>query len=133
MNHYQWDTKNKLLTALIAVIFALSPFLSRGVGDTAKEFAAATNNDVLNPSEWLDALKKNLTIPKLTPPSSTSSSAGDLLKESAPTLQKINADLKEEVGIDFSKFFSWVAKMLKIAFEYLIAVLENISKALNPK
>lgn len=121
----------KLLAAyLFAVVLALAPLASLGVADTGKNFAA-TVGELLNPDTWFKALKQNITIPLSKDQEVKIPTPEEALKEASPKLQEVNKEIREEVGIDFAKFIGWFARVLKVFFQIIVDLLEQVSDALK--
>lgn len=91
---------------------------------------AASVGEFLKPETWFGVLKKNITLPvldeKITVPT-----PAQALEDASSTLRDINKDIKEEVGIDFAKFFGWFARVLKAFFQVIVNLIETISKTLS--
>lgn len=122
--------KELYITYLLAVVLALSPFVAFGVAEDKKEFAA-TVGELLNPDAWFKALKENITIPISKDQEVKIPTPEEALKEASPQLQEVNRGVKEEVGIDFAKFIGWFAKVLKVFFQIIVNLLEQVSEALK--
>jgi hypothetical protein len=88
--------------------------------------------DLLNPSKLFDVLKRNITIPISTDQSVQIPTPEQALEQSSPQLQEVNKDVKEETGIDLAKFIGWFAGMLKLLFQIIVDLLDNVSKSLDP-
>jgi len=93
----------------------------------------------LNPNAWFNAFREGITIQI---PSVGTSSLGstvklptpeETLKRLSPKLQEANTDVREETGIDFAKFFAWLAKVAKAFFGIITGLLESLSQALEKK
>ncbi len=123
-----FKNKNLLAVYFLSVMLTLAPFLSLGFADTKSGFAI-TAGELLNPDKWFEILKENITIPISKDQEVKIPNPEEALKESSPKLQEINKGVKEEVGIDFAKFFGWIAKVLKAFFQVIINLLEALSKA----
>ncbi len=124
-------SRKLLIVYLFSVMLALVPFTGLGLGDSPQIQLAATAGDLLNPDKWFEALKKNITIPiskdreiKLLTPEET-------LQEVSPRLQEINTGVQEETGVDLAKFIKWFAEVLKVFFQILVNILEQVSEALG--
>ncbi len=128
MNPFQ--DKKLLAVYLFAVMLALAPFVSFGVIDTRKNFAS-TVGELLNPDTWFKALKENITIPISKDQEVKIPTPEEALKEASPKLQEVNREVREEVGIDFAKFIGWFAKVLKVFFQIIVNVLEQVANALK--
>lgn len=122
--------KELYITYLLAVVLALSPFVAFGVAEDKKEFAA-TVGELLNPDAWFKALKENITIPISKDQEVKIPTPEEALKEASPQLQEVNRGVKEEIGIDFAKFIGWFAKVLKVFFQIIVNLLEQVSEALK--
>jgi len=113
-----------------------SPLVSFGI-EEAKNELAATVGSLLNPDEWFKAFKKNITIPTSGPAGQdkgkeiTVPTPEEALREAAPKLQEINVGVREEVGIDLAKFIGWFAKVLKVLFQIVVSLLEQVSMAMG--
>lgn len=127
MNRFK---KELYITYLLAVMLALSPFVAFGVAEERKEFAA-TVGELLNPDTWFKALKENITIPISKDQEVKIPTPEEALKEASPQLQEVNKGVREEVGIDFAKFIGWFAKVLKVFFQIIVDLLEQVSNALK--
>lgn len=122
--------KELYITYFLAVALALSPFVAFGVTDSRPEFAA-TVGELLNPDTWFKALKENITIPISKDQEVKIPTPEEALKEASPQLQEVNKGVREEVGIDFAKFIGWFAKVLKVFFQIIVSLLEQVSNALK--
>ena len=114
---------------------AFSPAISFGQDLTLPSGLAVISADILKPEKLFDALKKNITLPISGATSTLKNteipSPGQTLDKVSPQLQEINRDVREETGIDLSKFLSWFAKILKAFFQIIVALLEKVSQALK--
>ena len=125
------NSKGKLTRIyLISVALALTPFVSFGQ-DSGKNGFAAVTKDLLNPDKLFEVLKNNITLPLFKEKGVNLPTTSDALKEAAPKLKEISSGIKEETGIDLSKFLSWFAKILKVFFQIIINLLEQVSKILG--
>lgn len=122
--------KRLLLTYFLAMMLALAPFISFGVGDTTKGFAT-TVGDLLNPDTWFKALKENITIPISKDQEVKVPTPEQALKEASPKLQEVNKGVKEQTGVDLAKFIGWSAGVLKVFFQVIVNMLEQVSNALK--
>lgn len=122
--------KELYIPYFLAVMLALSPFVAFGVVEERKEFAA-TVGELLNPDTWFKALKENITIPISKDQEVKIPTPEEALKEASPQLQEVNKGVREEVGIDFAKFIGWFAKVLKVFFQIIVNLLEQVSQALK--
>lgn len=112
---------------LFLMIFPLASF-------AAAPGAATETGSLLNPDKLFEAIKKNITIPLPTGQQKVEiPKPEDALKNASPKLQEVNKDVKEETGIDLGKFISWMAKVLKLFFRFVVDILEAVANALNPK
>ena len=57
----------------------------------------------------------------------------EALKDASPKLQEVNKNVKEETGIDLGKFISWMVKVLKLFFRFVVDILEAVANSLNPR
>lgn len=120
----------KVLFGLMAFcVFSVSWAQVSLAGSGELQFAASIG-EFLKPETWFGVLKKNITIPvldeKITVPT-----PAEALEGASSTLRDINKDIKEEVGIDFAKFFGWFARVLKTFFQVIVNLIETISKTLS--
>lgn len=118
--------RSKIYNILFLMIF---PF----VGFAAVPGAAAETSSLLNPDKLFEAIKKNITIPLPAGQKVEIPKPEDALKNASPKLQEVNKDVKEETGIDLGKFISWMAKVLKLFFRFVVDILEAVANALSPK
>lgn len=126
------------LTYAIFMALALAPSIALGFSYAQDGYAAITA-EFLNPDKLFKELKKNVTIPifqegseiKVSTTSLKVPTTSDVLKEASPKLKEINTDVREETGIDLSKFLSWFVKILKIFFQLVVDILEKVSQALK--
>ncbi|QQG45287.1 MAG: hypothetical protein HYW89_04810 [Candidatus Sungiibacteriota bacterium] len=124
-------SKNNLLYIWsLAMLLALTPFASFGIEETKKEFAA-TVNELLDPNKWFELFKKNITIPISPNEQIEIPTPEEALKKSSPQLKEVSRGVKEETGIDLAKFIGWSAKVLKVFFQVIVDLLEQVSKALG--
>lgn len=108
-----------------------APFVVQGKeGNTVAGFAT-TVGELLNPDKWFEILKKNISFPITKDTKVKVPTPEEALDEASSTLRDINKDIREEVGIDFAKFFGWFAKILKVFFQIIVNLLETISKTLT--
>lgn len=125
------NPKSKLaIIYFISVALALTPLISFGFSFSQKGLAA-TVGDLINPDKWFNALKQNITIPLSKDQEVKIPTTSDVLKEASPKLKEINIGVKEETGIDLSKFLSWLAKILKVFFQIIVNLLEKVSETLK--
>ncbi len=122
--------KKLLVTYFLAMMLALTPFVSFGVGDARKELAT-TVGDLLNPDTWFKALKENITIPISKDQQVKVPTPEQALKDASPKLQEVNKGVKDETGIDFAKFIGWFARVLKVFFQIIVNLLEQVSESLK--
>lgn len=118
-----------LVGTLTILVFSVG-WSRMALAENSKLQFAAMVGDLLKPEKWFEVLKKNITIPVLDEeiniPTPTKT-----LEDASSTLRDINKDILEETGIDFAKFFSWIAKVLKVFFQIIINLIETISKTLS--
>lgn len=115
-------------------VFLLFPVVAHGAG-SYDGFAGAAA-EFLKPDAWLNAFKKGVTIQ--IPAIGTTSlqeielpTPEEALKQASPKLQEINIDVREETGIDFAKFFGWLAKVFQTFASVFIGLLETASESLK--
>lgn len=107
------------------------PFVVHGKeGNTVAGFAT-TVGELLNPDKWFEILKKNISFPITKKTEVKVPTPEEALDEASSTLRDINKDIREEVGIDFAKFFGWFAKVLKVFFQIIVNLFEAMSKTLT--
>lgn len=130
--------KSLWIVGFLSLMLAFAPFVGLGVTEVKNEFAAAAT-ELLNPDRWFEMLKRNITIP-LPNFSADKSKKGEevkiptpeeALKEASPQLQEVSRGVREETGIDLAKFIGWSAKVLKVFFQVIINLLEQVSKAMG--
>lgn len=125
------NPKSKLaIIYFISVALVLAPFISFGQNSGKNGFATVTG-DLLNPDKLFEVLKNKITLPLFKGKEVNLPTTSDALKEAAPQLKEISSGIKEETGIDLSKFLSWIAKILKVFFQIIINLLEQVSKTLG--
>lgn len=93
--------------------------------------ATVTLGEILNPDKWFEAFKKNITLPLSTSTEIKIPTTEDVLDRASTTLRGINEDIREEVGIDFGKFVGWSARVLKLFFQVITNILEQVAKYLE--
>lgn len=119
-------------TPLIHILVAVSVLAAPCVGLASGLQYAGAAADLLNPDNLFDILKRNITIPINTEQKIEILTPEQALEKSSPQLQEVNQDVKAETGIDLAKFISWFAGMLKLVFQIIVDLLDNVSKALDP-
>ena len=94
---------------------------------------AVTAGDLLDPNIWFNSLKENITIPLPTVGNGNIEipTPQQTLEENAPKLKEINTQVKDSAGVDFGKLIGWFTSFLKFIFQFVISLLENLSKALS--
>lgn len=102
------------------------------IGFAAEPQYAGALADILNPDKLFDSLKRNITIPVGPDEKIEIPTPEQALQQSSPKLQEVNKDVKTETGIDLAKFISWFAKVLKLFFQIIVDLLDNVAKALDP-
>lgn len=107
------------------------PFVVHGKEGKVTAGFATTVGELLNPDKWFEILKKNITFPITRGTEIKVPTPEEALEGASSTLRDINKDIREEVGIDFAKFFGWFAKVLKVFFQIIINLLETLSKTLT--
>lgn len=118
----------------LTVILLTVPFIGLGASlDFKKEYAAQTIpiNDFINPDKWFDILKRNITIPISKENIVSIPTPEEALKQSSPQLREIGRGVQEETGIDLAKFIGWMAKTLKLFFQIVINLLENVARSFS--
>ncbi len=115
-----------LAAAILLLPLSVNAFYVKGDG-----FSATVIGEIINPDRWFDTLKQNITIPVSGQENLNIPIPQEALKSASPKLAEINKEIQEEVGIDFAKFFGWLAKILKIFFQFIISLIESLSKALG--
>ncbi len=127
-NTRMWREYKKHIFALSLALFVV-PFVVFGAMP-GKEFAATVGN-LLNPDYWLEALRQNITVPTSTDTEITLPTPKEALEKSSPKLREINLDIREETGVDLAKFIGWFAKVLKVFFQIVTDLLDDVSKAMR--
>lgn len=115
---------------LLSVVLLIIPFIGSGEGiNLPKEYAAEiiSTSNILNPSKWFEVIKRNITIPIPKGKIINIPTPEEALKGAAPQLLEINRGVEEETGIDIAKFIGWMAKVLKIFFQFIIDILKAVS------
>lgn len=121
--------------ALYVLVFVLMAVPTLAAAESTAYAGSAA--DLLNPDKLFDALKKNITIP--IPAFEEGEKGQDVqvptaketLEKVSPELQEVNKGIREETGVDFAKFISWSAKILKLFFQTVVDLLETVSKAMQ--
>lgn len=137
MNHWQ------KAVYLFSTLIALAPFSVLGImahSHASVSLSGADINQNINPSDVLDLLKKNITIPQgITLPTNLGNTNSLTVLPSSQTpwnLQTVQDWLKNEVGIDVVKLFHWLFAMGKIILgffmQFLTMVLGAVSKITKP-
>lgn len=135
---YLWYNRymKRNFPAFLAV-FLLFPVVAAHGAGSYDGFAGAVA-EFLKPDAWLNAFKKGVTIQ--IPAIGTTSlqeielpTPEEALKQASPKLQEINIDVREEIGIDFAKFFGWLAKVFQTLASVFIGLLETVSESLKTK
>ncbi len=131
--------RNYIPKAIITFIFISiaiisgTPFMVQGEDGNRTASFAATVGELLNPDKWFEVFKKNITFPITKDTEVKVPTPEEALQGASSTLRDINKDIRDEVGIDFAKFFGWFAKVLKVFFQIIINIIETISKTLTPE
>ena len=121
---------NKVFIVLLAVFVFFMFWAQISLAKSGELQFATSIGELLKPETWFEVLKKNITIPVLDE-EVTLPTPAQTLEGASSTLRDINKDIKEEVGIDFAKFFGWFAKVLKAFFQVIIGLIETISQTLS--
>lgn len=119
-------------TPLIHILAVVSVLVVPCVGLASGPQYAGATADLLNPGNLFDILKRNITIPINTEQNIEILTPEQALEKSSPQLQEVNKDVKTETGIDLAKFISWFAGMLKLVFQIVVDLLDNVAKSLDP-
>lgn len=121
------------LTGLAILAIYLVPSVTYADTLFGSEYAGITSK-LLNPDTLFKTLKENITIPLPTVDKKIEVPTPEkALKDASPKLQEVNRDVKEETGIDLAKFIGWFAKILKLFFQVIVDLLEQVASAMKPK
>jgi len=124
--------KTIVTSIFIAVAtIASAPFIVHGEERNTTTGFASTAGEILNPDKWFEVFKKSITFPITKDTEIKVPTPKEALEGASSTLRDINKDIQNEVGIDFAKFFGWFAKVLKIFFQIIVDLLEQVSNALK--
>lgn len=126
--------RHKATVAFILISIATmssAPLVAYGKERNVTMGFATTVGELLNPDRWFEVLKKNITFPITKDTKVKVPTPEEALNKASSTLRDINKDIRDEVGIDFAKFFGWFAKVLKIFFQIIVNLFEAMSKTLT--
>lgn len=113
----------------IIIAFFILSALALPCLSLAADAATSTQGSFID--SLFKAFKSNITIPLDQNTSVQIPTPDKALKDASPKLQKVNADVRNETGLDLAKFIGWSTKILALVFQTLIDLLQNVSKSLN--